>query len=72
MQRIVPVDFKKFSDTVSKEVVEKTAYNKLNTKINNLENKIPNATTLFHINQCNTEFVEKNGHKTSMGIVAME
>ena len=30
-------------------------YNKLNTKVNNLENKIPYAATLFHINQNNTD-----------------
>ena len=30
-------------------------YNKLNTKNNNLENKIPDATTLIHINQYNTD-----------------
>ena len=30
-------------------------YNKLNTKVNNLENNIPVATTLIHINQYNTD-----------------
>ena len=30
----VPVDLKKLSDLVSKEVLKKTVYNKLNTKVN--------------------------------------
>ena len=32
------VDLKKLSDVVSKEVVRKTVYKKLNLKVNNLEN----------------------------------
>ena len=36
-------------DLVSKEVLKKTVYNKLNGKVN-LENKIPDATTLIYIN----------------------
>ena len=27
----------------------------LKTKVNSLEKKIPDATTVFHINQCNTD-----------------
>ena len=42
---------KKLSDVVSKEVVKKTVYNKPNTKVNNLENKIPDVSTLLKINQ---------------------
>ena len=41
--KTVPVDLKKISDVVSKEVVKKT-------KINNFENKIVGVTTLIHIN----------------------
>ena len=37
--KTLPVDLKKLSDIVSKEVVKKTVYDKLNTKVNNLENK---------------------------------
>ena len=48
--KTIPVDLKKLS-VVSKETVKKTVYNKLNTKVNNLENKIPDATTLIHISQ---------------------
>ena len=49
--KTVPVDLKKLSDVVSKEVAENTKCNTLNTKANNLENKIPVATNLIHINQ---------------------
>ena len=38
------------SDLVGREVVKKRMYNKLNTKVNNLENKIHDATNLIHIN----------------------
>ena len=39
------------------KVEKKKVYNKLNTKVNNLEKKKKNAyvTTLFHINQYNTD-----------------
>ena len=43
------IDLKKLSDVVIKEVAKTTAYNKLNTKINDLEKKIPYASSLFHI-----------------------
>ena len=49
------MDLKKISDAVSKEVVKNTKFNKVNTKVNNLENKIPDATTLIHINHYNTD-----------------
>ena len=51
---IVPVDFKKLSDVVSEEVVKKMVYNKLNAKVNCSENRIPDATILIYMNQCNT------------------
>ena len=53
--KTVPVDLKKLSDVVSHEVVKNTKFNTLKTKANSLEKKIPNATTLIHINQCNTD-----------------
>ena len=34
------------SDVVSKEVVKNTIFNKLNTKVNNLENNFSDETTL--------------------------
>ena len=60
----VPVDLKKLSDVVSKEVVKSTKFNKLNTKVNNLEKKIPDAPTLIQANQYNTDkqnLEKKNG-----------
>ena len=38
---------------MSKEVVKKTEYNKLQTKVYYLENGIPDATTLFDTTQIN-------------------
>ena len=49
--KTLPIYLKKLSDAVSKEVLKKTLYNKLN----NLKNKIPDATTLIHINQYSTD-----------------
>ena len=49
-----PVDLKKLSD-VDNEVVKNTKFNTPKAKVNNLENKIPDATTLIHINQYNTD-----------------
>ena len=48
--KTVPVDFKKLSGVVDNEVVKNTKFNTLKTKVNNLENKIPEATILIHIN----------------------
>ena len=52
--KTVPVDLKKLSNVVHNEVVKNTKFNTLKTNVNNLENKIPDATTLIHINQYNT------------------
>ena len=52
--KTVPVDLKKLSDVAANEVVKNTKFNTLKTKVNNSENKIPDATTLIHLNQCNT------------------
>ena len=46
---------KKLRKVVDNEVVKNKKFNTLKTKVNNLEKKIPNATTLIHINQCNTD-----------------
>ena len=51
----VPVDLQKLSDVVDNELVRNTNLNTLKTKVNNLEKKIPDATTLIHINQYNTD-----------------
>ena len=48
--KTVPVDLKKWSDVVDKQVVKNTQFNTLKTKVNKLVKKIPDATTLIHIN----------------------
>ena len=53
--KTVPVDLKKLSDAVDNEIVKNTKFNTLKTKVNNLENKIPDAITLIHINQYKTD-----------------
>ena len=53
--KTIPVGLKKLSDVVYNEVVKNTKFNTLKTKVNNLENKIPDATTLIYINQYNTD-----------------
>ena len=49
--KTVAVHLKKISDVVDNEVVNNTKYNTLKTKVNNLEKKILDATTLIHISQ---------------------
>ena len=53
--KTVPIDLKKLSDAVANEVVKNTKCNTLKTKVNSLGKKIPDAATLIHINQCNTD-----------------
>ena len=53
--KTVPVDLKHLSDIVDNEIVKNTKLNTLKTKVNSLDKKIPNATTLIHINQYNTD-----------------
>ena len=53
--KTVPVNLKKLNDEVSKEVVKNTKFNKLNTRVNNIENEIPGASTLIQTNQYNTD-----------------
>ena len=53
--KTVPVDLKKISDAVDNEVAKSTKFNALKTKVNNLQKKVPDATTLTHINQNNTD-----------------
>ena len=43
--KTVPVELKELSDVASKEVVKNTKLNKLNVKVNSLENEIPDATS---------------------------
>ena len=53
--KTVSVDLNNLSDVVDNEVVKNAKFNRLNTKINSLEKKIPDTTTLIHINQYNTD-----------------
>ena len=46
-----PVDLKELGDAVSKEVVKNSKFNKLNSKVSNLEKNIPDAIFLIPINQ---------------------
>ena len=48
--KAVPVDLKKVSDFVDNEVVKNAKFNTLKAKVNNLERRIPDATTLIYIN----------------------
>ena len=43
------------SDLVENEIVKNTKFNTLKTNVNNLEKKIPDATTFIHTNQYNTD-----------------
>ena len=58
----LPIDFKKASNVVNRKVVKKTKYNKLISKVHDLEDKIYDASTLIHINQYNMDKqgLEKN------------
>ena len=51
----VPVDLKTISDKVDNEVVKNTKFKTLKAKVKNLGKKIPDATTLIHINQYITD-----------------
>ena len=60
--KAVPLDLKKLINVVDNEVVENTKLNRRKTKVNNLDKKIPDASTIIHINQYNTDnqLLEKN------------
>ena len=53
--KTVPVVLKKLSDVVDKHVVKNTKLNTLKIKVNKLDKKILDTTTLTHINQYNTD-----------------
>ena len=48
--KTVPVNLKTVSDVVDNEVIKETKFNTLKAKVNNLEKKVPDSTTLTHIN----------------------
>ena len=47
--KTLPIELKIFSDS-GEQVVKNKNCNTLKTKVNNLEKKIPDVTTLIHIN----------------------
>ena len=49
--KTVPVDLKKLSDVVDNAVIKNKKFKTLKAKVNNLENNIPNTTTLIDINK---------------------
>ena len=53
--KTAPVNLKKLNDEVSKEVVKNTKFNELYTRVNNIENEIPGASTLIQTNQYNAD-----------------
>ena len=52
--KMLPLDLKKLN-VVDKEVVKNTKFHTLKTQLNQLDQKIPDATTLIRINQYNTD-----------------
>ena len=48
--KTVPINLKKLSDVVDNEVVKNSKFNTLNTKVDGLEKKISNATSIVYIN----------------------
>ena len=53
--KTVPINLKKIGDIVIKEVVKNAKFSTLKTKVNELDKKIPDTTTLIRINQYNTD-----------------
>ena len=49
--KILPIDLKRLSDVVNKEVTKNTIFDALKTKVNTLDKKFFDVTTLIHINQ---------------------
>ena len=50
----LPTDLKELRDVVERNVVKKTVYNTLNTKVNSLEKTTTYASTLIKANQYST------------------
>ena len=48
--KTVPVDLKKLKDKADNEIVKNTKFNKLKAKVKKIHKKIPDATSLIHIN----------------------
>ena len=50
-----PEDLKELNNVVDNEVVKNAEFKTLSTKVNNFDKKIPDVTTLIHINQHNID-----------------
>ena len=48
--KTLPEDLVKLSEAVANEAVKNRKFNTMKKKVNKLHNKIPNGTTLIHIN----------------------
>ena len=46
----------KLEDVANKEVAKNTQFNKLNTKVNNLDKTTPGVNPLIHIDQYKTDY----------------
>ena len=64
-RKTVPIDLK-LIDAVDNDAVKNKKFNTLKTKVNSLGKKIPDATTLIHIYQYNTD---KQNLETKIGDV---
>ena len=53
--KVDPVDLKRLSDVLDKQVVKNKNISTLNMKVNSLEKEIPDLNTLFQINQYNID-----------------
>ena len=64
--KTLPAELKKLSDVVDNDLAQNTKWNTMKTKVNKLDKKIPDATTLIHINQYNTD---KQNVEKKLGIL---
>ena len=64
--KTLPAELKKLSDVVDNDLAQNTKWNTMKTKVNKLDKKIPDATTLIHINQYNTD---KQNVENKLGIL---
>ena len=53
--KTVSIGLKNVSDLLDNEVVKNTKFNTLKSKVNEIDKKIPDATTFVKINQYNTD-----------------
>ena len=53
--KTVPVDLKNLSHVADNEFVKNKKFNTPKIKVNDIDKKIPDATSLTHINQYNTD-----------------